>query len=254
MARQCIFCEQKADSLEHLWPQWILRLVPKPEAIRIQIGNLPSKIIKKTDPEVKTVCFKCNEGWMHDLENEVIPTLGKMVRDLPLTLNPEEQASIAAWAVKVAMISDSTVASLRGLFYSEQERERLRVALEIPARTTVLFGRFELSSLLLDGSTLRGDQDAVRGVAHNCVTTIVVGHVALQVFTIHPIPEFADRPMRFTPRQGPWNRLVSQLWPSVAPAKWPPTFSFTNDRGMLSIGWLQSRWRMGEKVPVYRLE
>jgi hypothetical protein len=28
MARQCIYCDKAADSLEHLWPQWILKLVP----------------------------------------------------------------------------------------------------------------------------------------------------------------------------------------------------------------------------------
>jgi hypothetical protein len=253
MPRQCIFCENKADSLEHLWPRWILNLVPKPDAIRIKIGNSPAKIVKKTDHEIKAVCYRCNEGWMSDLENDLKPTLGQMIQDSPIVLNPKDQTDIAVWAVKVAMVLEASTSTIRGLFYTERERQQLRLARTLPPRTTVLLGRFVLSSLLAEGTTLRANQDGMDVVAHNNVTAIVVGHAAIQVFTIHPIPEYEDRLLSFTPMQGPWNRLVVPIWPATSVTRWPLRHAFTNDKGMLSIGWLQGRWGIGQKVPVSRL-
>jgi hypothetical protein len=251
--RQCIFCENQANSLEHLWPLWILKLVPKPDAIRLKIGNSPARIIKKVEQKIKVVCEKCNGGWMSDLESDVKPTLGRMIQDSPITLNVKDQADIAAWAVKVAMVLETTTVSIRGLFFTEEEHRKLKLTRTLPSRTTVLLGRFALSSLLADGTTLRGDDGGVKGVAYNSVTAIVVGHVALQVFTIHPIPEYENRPLSFTPMQGPWNGLITPIWPIVSATQWPRGHSFTNDGGLLSIGWLNGRWRMGKNVPVSRL-
>ena len=216
----------------------------------MQIGNSPEKIIKKCDPEIKSVCYKCNEGWMHDLENKVKPTMGCLVQDVALTLDAQQQTDIAVWSTKVAMVFDSTVASIRPLYYSAEDRLQLRLSSAIPNRTTVWLGRFSLSSLLITGSTLRGDVDGVTGATHNCVTTIVVGHLAIQVFTIYPIPAYQKSPPAFSPKPGLWDGLLTQTWPIISKKNWPPPLTFTNDRGSLTIARLYDRWKMGRKTPV----
>jgi hypothetical protein len=150
---------------------------------------------------------------------------------------------------KIAMVVDSTVASIRGLHYSRDERHQLRLSSTIPAHTTVLLGKFSGSGLLATGTTLRGDLNGEKGVTTNCVTAIVVGHLAIQVFTIHPIPKYHDHPFRFTPKPGPWNSLLVQAWPAISSKNWPPPSTFTNG-GLLSIARLQDRWRIGKKAPV----
>ena len=217
--------------------------------MRHQIGNAPEKIIANHEMKVKSVCSTCNSGWMSDLEGKVKPTVGCMVQDVSLTLDIEQQHDIAAWAAKIAAVVDSTVASIRGLYYSKDDRHQLRSASSIPSRTTVLLGRFSGSSLLATGTTLRGDLNGENGVTTNCVTTVVVGHLAIQVFTIHPVPKYRDHPFSFTPKPGPWNSLLTQVWPTISSVNWPPPLTFTNG-GPLSIARLQDRWRMGKRASV----
>ena len=217
--------------------------------MRHQIGNAAEKIIENHEMKVKCVCSSCNSGWMSNLEGKVKATVGCMVQDVSLTLDIEQQHAIAAWAVKIAMVIDSTVASIRGLYYSREDRHRLRSSSTVPPRTTILLGRFCRSSLLATGTTLRGDVNAEKGVTTNCVSTILVGHLAVQVFTIYPVPKYRDRPLGFTPKPGPWNSLLTQVWPTTSSKNWPPPLTFTNG-GPLSIARLQDRWRMGKKVPV----
>jgi hypothetical protein len=176
--------------------------------------------------------------------------MGCLIQDVSLSLDPEQQRDIAAWATKTAMVVDSTVASIRGLYYSKQDRHQLRLASAIPNRTIVWLGRFCMSSLLAKGNTLRGDCDGVKRVAHNCVVTIVVGHLAIQVFTVYPIAEYQNSALNFNPKPGFWDGLLLQTWPIVGKKNWPPPLTFTNDGGLLTVARLYDRWRIGKKIPV----
>src|SRR5260370_37502798 len=116
---------------------------------------------------------------MSNMEGKVKTTGGCMGEDASLTLDTEQQRDIATWAAKIAIVVDSTVASIRGLYYSREDRHQLRSSSTVPPRTTILLGRFSGSSLLATGTTLRGDLNDEKGVTTNCVTAIVVGHLAI---------------------------------------------------------------------------
>jgi len=253
MPRRCIFCGEGAGSREHVWPDWVLKLVPEPEGLRIKIGDSPAKIINGKEFIVKTVCGGCNKGWMSDLETSVSPTLGKMIQGTPVSLTPLEQVDITAWVIKIAMLLDSTGVFEKGMFYEQAERDQLRVTRAIPSLTTVWFGSFEISSLHVEGTAFRGNDDRGHWITHNSATTLVVGHVVFQVFTIHLLPHYQNTSLNFEPIQGPWNGLLIPIWPLTVARSWPPRFSFRNDRSMLSVGWVQGRWKAGKKVPVSEL-
>ena len=101
----CIFCNNPSGSREHVWPKWLLErkdLGP----FRLKIGNGQEKVID-VELQVKTVCGKCNNGWMSDLEAEAKPILEQMFDDKPISLDQKQQEIIARWLMKTAMVYDS---------------------------------------------------------------------------------------------------------------------------------------------------
>lgn len=71
-------------------------------------GVLREWTTKQLDLKVRRVCEDCNTGWMHDLEEDCRPLLTNMIQgvDLPITLDQEQQALLALWATKTAMMVD----------------------------------------------------------------------------------------------------------------------------------------------------
>ena len=78
--KKCLFCQNPADSLEHVVPQWIYRCIsPQTE------GVFPVVVGRYVDGEgyrdkreqislafkARIVCDRCNTGWMRELESEV---------------------------------------------------------------------------------------------------------------------------------------------------------------------------------------
>jgi hypothetical protein len=113
-ARRCAFCGRRADSSEHAWPDWLLSLLGRGPKYRYDVerrldDRAPLKWSGSRVLTVKRVCRSCNNGWMSDLETQAQPILTRLVRgDRPLSLDPAQQATIAAWCRKTAMVFDCT--------------------------------------------------------------------------------------------------------------------------------------------------
>jgi hypothetical protein len=84
MPELCLFCDSSSGSREHLWPKWIHERV---DFGPLKMDRYKSAQIIIPDPQitVKTVCEKCNNGWMSDLETKSIPLVGGMLNDLYIT-------------------------------------------------------------------------------------------------------------------------------------------------------------------------
>jgi hypothetical protein len=75
----CVFCgASRKMSNEHLWPQWIRRLLPadfQQQGIRYDVdtdaGRIRSFETRIFELKVKDVCKRCNEGWMSSYESDV---------------------------------------------------------------------------------------------------------------------------------------------------------------------------------------
>ena len=103
-------------SEEHVIPRWVSKILAedrrhsgRPQVQRMvdRQGHLvrelpPSKLINVV---TRRVCKVCNEGWMErKLERPCQPILGPMIRGWDKTLDQSEQAVLAGWAAKVAMV------------------------------------------------------------------------------------------------------------------------------------------------------
>ncbi|MFE5797015.1 hypothetical protein ACFQ8C_31170 [Streptomyces sp. NPDC056503] len=110
MAKQCVFCGEKAGSREHVLPAWMARAAPKAFTESSGERNLYTGGQMKVIPHkfatmtVKCVCGTCNNGWMSRLEASVKPFLMQLTRGEQIALGPAEQTALATWSMKTAMM------------------------------------------------------------------------------------------------------------------------------------------------------
>jgi hypothetical protein len=66
------------------------------------------------------VCQSSNKGWMSSIESAAIPILGSLIEGLVIDLNQEQQATIARWPLKTAMVFESQRPPDPDRFYATQ--------------------------------------------------------------------------------------------------------------------------------------
>jgi len=184
MPRDCLFCGLKAGNKEHLFASWILG---KREwgPMRRAIGKLPVKIAGG-DVTVGTVCVACNNGWMSTLESQNMALIGALMEGVSVPLDTSQQATLSAWSLKTAMVLDTVNNRGRTAFYEKTECENLRLSSTIPSMTNIWVGRCSVQGLMGNGTdfwTFLADKTKI---GRGCATTILIGHLAIQVATIHP--------------------------------------------------------------------
>ncbi len=222
MPEPCIFCDNNSGSREHLWPKWIHER-KKFGPIRHKIGNRPEKILGDPEQKIKTVCGVCNNGWMSQLERENIPIIGNMFADLSIPLDESQQTLLAAWTVKTAMVVDSVQGrDPKRRFYRRDECVSMRLHRAIPPRTRIWIGRSTLSSLSAIGTLVGAFNPDRPEKMPGMVVNIVVGHLAIQIFSFRVEPE--DPAIRDPePKPGNWDSMLMQVWPTRrTSATWPP--------------------------------
>lgn len=111
--RRCVFCGSEGVTSEHVWPEWIGKLV------RDYLGGGGGQWTtlhpgggmfrqKDLDITVKQVCHACNSRWMSQLEDEAIPVLTPLIapKRAPIDLAHASQVTLARWAFKTALMAD----------------------------------------------------------------------------------------------------------------------------------------------------
>jgi hypothetical protein len=194
VGRKCLFCSNTADSKEHLWADWILQSLKHRVPIRQKIGKFPGKEFRGP-LTVKCVCESCNSGWMSRLESKAKPIIGPLMHDLSYALDSSQQETVSVWAIKTAMVLEATNRRTRLTCYTQHECEQLRLHSSIPTRSLGWLGRFAASGLVATGTDIWLDIGGVSRAAHGCVTTIVVGHLALQFLTVHFPAKYDGEPL-----------------------------------------------------------
>jgi len=172
------------------------------------------------------------------------------MQDIAAPLDPSQQSLLSRWALKTAMVLDSTNRRKRNLFYDRAECENLRLNSTVPDRTRVWIGRSSLNGLHADGTDVAIQAPDGTRIALGNATTFIVGHLALQVFVIHPLPQqHKNDPIDVAPRPGPWDELLVQVWPPKTHSlNWPPGLTFTGSGTRRHIGQLLYRWRIGRRA------
>jgi hypothetical protein len=246
----CIFCNNESGSEEHIWPAWIHRY-KKFGPLKMQEGTGPQVIADDPEQTVNTVCHTCNNTWMSKLEQKNIPSLKAMVDGKPMEIDPGRQRLLREWALKTAMINDSTkIRNGNQMFYTDQERTAMRESRAIPPQTRIWLGQIDedwhigihgTDFTITNGNKLR--------LGEGAVTTIYMGRFVVQVVTEHIKPEYAhpDFP-GVNPKSRDWEKMLIEAWPTLSKKLlWPPPTPFTNG-GPNGIAYLMERWRIGTRV------
>ena len=246
--RTCIFCGGSPLSREHLWPEWVLAKI-KPKNIAGFIGRNRNLEVGR-ELKVKIVCKTCNGGWMSDLETESKPLIAPRMDDISGFFDMAEQWMISAWAVKTAMVLDSTTMGVKPLFYTQQERDDMRLSSQIPPRTFVWLARY-LGRNTIGCGSLEAKHRGPFGIYVGRISTFIIGNLALQVMSVRaPITDDGHRPIRIDPIPGPWQEILIRAWPASWRIYWPPILAFDDSPTIINRDRLADRWQGGEEVPL----
>lgn len=187
---------------------------------------------------------------MSNLETINEPLIVPRMDGIPTFLDRADQSNISTWAVKTAMVLDSTTRGLRPLFYTQRERDDIRLSLRIPPRTFVWLARY-LGRNTLGGGSLQTNHRGPLGIYHGRISTFIVGSLALQVMTVRPpIIEDNPGPIRVDPIAGPWGEILVTSWPATWRVYWPPILAFDDSDTIINRSMLADRWQSGEEVPL----
>jgi hypothetical protein len=117
--RRCLFCDGLPLSDEHLFADWIRKLVPPGEPQRFQKKSASSAILsiagqptiyKKPgnllSKRVRVVCKLCNETWMGMIETSAIPVMTPLILGESAKLSASDQQAIAMWATLKTIIGE----------------------------------------------------------------------------------------------------------------------------------------------------
>ena len=246
--RSCIFCDNRPSTKEDAWPLWLIRL------LRTGPGRIDGErggrrfVWRVVEPglKVKFVCARCNNGWMSDLENRVKPIIETLVGEERVTLSSVDQATLATWAVKNAMVFEALRFG-RSWFFAKTDRVALREALSPTPWTAVWIAKcVEPPGAFCSASNLSGVAGRLADQVKAYVTTMCFGPLAIQVLT-YKLPSSVALSANVTaePKPGPWEQVTIPIWPAqLAPVAWPPSLGLS---GELGIEAFSKRWSQSDK-------
>ena len=231
-----------------MFPRWVHKSVKTREPLSRRIGDTRPEVTDEQEVRIPCVCATCNNGWMSRLETKCKPMIGSLIEDLSLKLDAAHRKFLSEWALKTAMVTDACGGRAR--FFTDTECHAFRSKnREIPDGTSVWAGRFTGRTLSAIGAEFRVDSPTAQGVAHGYVFSICVGHLILQVLSLHKRPDITKLTVAATPIK--WENFLTPLWPALEPKTqsitWPPKGSFALvenlNFGNLHYGHLIDRWK-----------
>lgn len=238
--RKCAFCPSTKLTLEHIWGDWINKIIP-PTPTTNRRKTRPDGPLKEwttigVDYAAKAVCAHCNNGWMSDLEcNEAKPILSDMIRyGGAVSLLPRGIASIAAFAFKMTVIATCTGYQHQP-YFSESERYEFARTLKVPEGVQMwLFALHTPGRLTAKVNSYLGRLPAnVIQRFEMYIGTFAIGYFGVQVVaTRWSNPHLSSLLGRFPGLREAdiWRGVTVNLWPSDGtPVIWPPRFNIGDD-------------------------
>jgi hypothetical protein len=227
VARVCIFCGVKADSYEHVFPDWINNVVLGEEFesqhVQVEYGEVAKQRSYQTNKaaslRAKIVCEVCNGGWMSDLEREASALLEPLMRGVRTTLDMPQQLLAAQWAIKTAMVGETIMYEQSS--FSQEDRDLVRQQRRPPLRARVLIAAFALDAPIPTrytrglGNVKRDGTPFIDVYVH----TIQVLHL---VFAIRGTDTFAATDNRSLEHIAEPHYLEIPIFPPVERCRWPP--------------------------------
>lgn len=120
--KQCIFCDNPANSKEHFWPGWMHELLPqlpdprhnrKLREYHPKVGHSESGVTDRQGGletiRIRVVCEGCNNDWMNQLEDAARPLLTTIILGTPASLDAVEMAVVARWIALKCIVAEHAV-------------------------------------------------------------------------------------------------------------------------------------------------
>ncbi len=241
MAPICLFCDNTADTVEHLWPDWLNDVLPNyadtTYTHRTVNGVRQWGSKRAANLTVKVVCESCNTGWMSDLEGEAKLLLTEPIRARKIALDKPQQRTIAKWAVKTAIIGEQMAPAdaviPRDVCRSLRESETLPQGLHVFTAAT---------DATWPGDTIYHDHQlgpegaAADAASNGYVATFAIRHLALQVI-------WTKYEQAVVEHRGPLITAVRRIWPFERSFTWPGgKVMAPSTVGMLAEHWRDQRF------------
>jgi len=228
----CAFCPETANSGEHIFADWIGRLLTKRITHYVFRDTSPVDrterkwVGRKLDRKFKkSVCKQCNSTWMSDIDNAARHTLGDIIRyRAPVSFLTSGIESIAAFTLKNAFVADYTHIKP---FFGSYFRSQFKECRHFPLGTYMWLGGVKSKGNVRYGviRTMYGkpDVDAPNGVemyvftwaAEGLLLQLVAGRYVNVLYKARGWPELSQDP-RF-------GDMFIPFWPPPrTPVTWPP--------------------------------
>lgn len=156
---QCIFCEGKPLSREHMWGRWLRKHLPESaHNVTLHTGSLHGVNIGKQSrfdfvqrgrlhrpgaphsQQLRVVCKPCNTLWMAKLQEQAKPYLLPHIAGQWPDIDEGGQAAIAAWATMLVMVLEFAHPPTIGT--TRKQREDFRKCKIPPPDFFVWVGRY----------------------------------------------------------------------------------------------------------------
>jgi hypothetical protein len=228
----CGFCGETANITgEHLWSAWFgkglggARCMVSRQEVNGEVKHWSKKSL---DEKANVVCKVCNSGWMSRLESKVKAIIGDMAfHGTPKVLQPDEVATLAAFAFKCFVVAD-LMHDNRVIFFKRYDRWTFAKNLTIPPNVQMWAGRVEGNHGMSDLGFFSSPPNFRHGF-ESAVFTYSIGHVLLQVVTSlwnkrgprrRGFPNYSH--------SGAWATALTQFWPSSdKPVEWSPSVTLS---------------------------
>lgn len=220
--RKCVFCEERAESKEHVIPAWVHQCFEGETLHHYTIRDNKTErnwSSKRPDFQARIVCIQCNTGWMHDLEETTRPILQPMIFGHGTQLRPSHQRILSLWIAKTALVMaagrDVECAEQFGPAYESMYKHH-----DAPiAMWRIRLGTFGPSRMWVSSdvipSALRIEMDGEAVGAPYLEATIHIGHFVAFAQCFHP--SLLGHEKILQKRSG-----LYPFWPSIGPrVMWP---------------------------------
>jgi hypothetical protein len=252
--KKCAFCTRPADSREHIFSDWMLKMIPPNERFHfnervVTTGEYKRYNTRKVKIKAKVVCTTCNNTWMSVLENNHVKPAAKhlLILKTPTILGPKEVVPIAAFAFKTLVMANHKDLNTTPFFPSSQ-RFKFRRDLSIPDGVQIwmasrhgpagkYYGFWQSSWGQTDQLSLYGFR------IYNCTWNFQ--NLVLQILA----GQWKDKRRRRTepfpaliPYEG-WNDGTILIWPPDGKSfRWPPPLYIGDD----ALQAFRDRWNRVE--------
>jgi hypothetical protein len=186
----CIYCGKEAGSEEHVFPQWLRERFKGAGTLEHKVNiNEPVRLMRRIQDvriTVRSVCKKCNNGWMSNLQNKAKPIIEGLLDETNTTLSLEDARTLTSWAVMTVMCMETRNERPFWL-YRELDRTLFYASKEIPKNTEVWIAYWVNSP----GPFFEGKNGQAKD-SDGHVSTFGFGNLIFQV--LHIVPKGGGTP------------------------------------------------------------